>query len=279
MRTLLLSALATAVLALPAAAQTLDRIKETGTLKLGFRTDAAPLSYLDDEGNPAGYSPLVCAGLAQAITNQLEMTNLSAEFVAVDSADRFDKVVSGDIDLLCGAATITLQRREIVDFSVPTYIDGTAVMLPKDANPDLEALAGMRLGVRANTTTEETLANSLRAAGLDAEVFSFSSHDAGIAAMENTEIDAYFADQSILLFLFLDSEKSEQFKISDEILTIEKHGLAMARGDADFRLLVDTALTELFSNGTMDEIFEISLPGATPGIGMQAVRLLSPTQP
>lgn len=279
MRTLLLSALATAVLALPAAAQTLDRIKETGTLKLGFRTDAAPLSYLDDEGNPAGYSPLVCAGLAQAITNQLEMTNLSAEFVAVDSADRFDKVVSGDIDLLCGAATITLKRREIVDFSVPTYIDGTAVMLPKDANPDLEALAGMRLGVRANTTTEETLANSLRAAGLDAEVFSFSSHDAGIAAMENTEIDAYFADQSILLFLFLDSEKSEQFKISDEILTIEKHGLAMARGDADFRLLVDTALTELFSNGTMDEIFDISLPGATPGIGMQAVRLLSPTQP
>ena len=81
----LLAGILLALPALPVAAQTLERIKQTGELKLGFRTDASPLSYVDENGQPAGYSPLLCTGIAQAIANQLKMSDLLATFHAVDA--------------------------------------------------------------------------------------------------------------------------------------------------------------------------------------------------
>jgi len=279
MRIITFSMVAMALLALPASAQTLERVKQTGELKLGYRTDAAPLSFSDEQGKPAGYSPLVCAGVAQAIANELQISDLLATFHPVDATDRFDKVASGEIDLLCGAATITLSRRELVDFSVPTYVDGTAVMLPKDATGDLSALTGKKVGVRSGTTTLDALNNSMEKAGIEATVVKFADHRAGLVAMQKGEIDAYFADQSILFYLAYSYDKTQSFKVTGEILTIEKHGLAMARGDADFRLLVDKAISGLFENGTMDDLFQKALPGAEPGIAIQSMRLLSPTAP
>lgn len=279
MRVFALAALAAAAFSLPVTAQTLDRIRDTGQLRLGYRTDAAPLSYADEAGLPAGYSVLLCAELAQGIANAMQMEALNVDFFAVSTDDRFDKVASGELDLLCGAATITLGRREHVDFSIPTYVDGTALMLPADAAGQFADLAGKRVGVRGATTTEEALTNSLARSGLTAEVVTFDAHDKGMAAMSAGEIDAYFADQSILVYLHATHPNRDRFKVSNEILTIEKHGLAMVRGDSDFRLMVDGILSELYKNGKVEEIFAASLPGVTPGNALRALFLIAPTLP
>ncbi len=268
------------IMTLPAAlhAQTLERIKTTGELRVGYRTDAAPLSYQVD-GKPHGYSPVVCNALAPLIGKQLGLSDIKIVFEPVDTKNRFEKVASGDIDLLCGAATITLSRREIVDFSIPTYVDGAALALRKDAPDSLKEFSGQKIGVRSGTTTLETLTKTLKTENIDAEVISFSSHIFGMAALENAEIQAYFADQSILMNMVLKSEDKHNLKVSEGILSVEKHGLAMARGDTDFRLAVDRGLSELFVNGSMQKAFEKALPGATPGFGLKAMYLLSPTFP
>lgn len=259
-------------------AQTLERIKETGELRVGFRTDAAPLSYQED-GKPQGYSPVVCYALAPIIGAQLGLTNLQVIFEPVDTENRFEKVASGDIDLLCGAATITLSRRELVDFSIPTYVDGTALALRKEAPDTLAELSGQKVGVRKGTTTFEALDNSLKSENIDAEIVSFDSHKDGMMALENADIQAYFADQSILMNMVLKSENQQNLKILEGILTIEKHGLALALGDVDFRLAVDRGLSELFANGSMEKAFKKTLPGVEPGFALEAMYLLSPTIP
>lgn len=276
-----LIALLVAALIVPVAlqAQTLERIKSSGEIKFGYRADAAPLSYENAEGRPQGYTPIVCFALAEKLGAQLGMEELEIVFERVDTTNRFEKVASGEIDVLCGAATITLERREIVDFSVPTYVDGTTVILQKDGVSSLKALSGKKVGVRSNTTTEEALNTSLQADGIDAEVVTFADHAAGMAAMESREIEGYFADQSILINLFLQSEKRDQFKVFEGILTVEKQGLALARGDSDFRLAVDKALSDLFQEGAMARAFEKALPGAQPGGALEALFLLSPTLP
>lgn len=273
---LILSAVVTAV---PAWAQTLERIKETNVLNLGYRVDAPPLSYAASDGQPAGYSPLICFSLAQAVANKLELADLEVVFVAVDTTNRFEKVASGEIDLLCGAATITLGRREIVDFSVPTFVDGAAVLLPKSAGNGLADLAGKKVGVRADTTTERGLATSFETAGIDATTEIFADHDAGLEALKSGEIDAYFADQSILMYNFFSKDMRDDFQFPQQLLTLEKQGLALAKGDSDFRLLVDTALSEMFSDGTIQKYFSEAFPGAEPGQGTQSMYLLSPTLP
>ncbi|AXI44935.1 amino acid ABC transporter substrate-binding protein [Sulfitobacter sp. SK012] len=277
---LLTSTFLAAMLILPAAlhAQTLERIKETGEIRLGYRTDAAPLSY-EMDGKPRGYSPVVCYALAPLIGEQLGMTDIEVVFTPVDTKNRFEKVANGEIDLLCGASTITLARREIVDFSNPTYVDGTAVAMLNDAPDDLADMSGQSVGVRSGTTTLEALTNTLESDNIDAKIVSFANHSDGMAALEKAEIQGYFADQSILMYMLQKSENQAKFKINEGILTIEKHGLALARGDADFRLAVDRGLSTLFANGSMAKVFKKELPGAEPGAALEAMYLISPTIP
>ncbi len=272
-------AVSLALCAPPVAAQTVDKIRETGELRLGFRTDAAPMSFLDAENQPRGYTPFVCARVAELLAVDFRLENLDATFVPVTAEDRFDKIASGDIDLLCGAATITISRRAQVDFSLPTFVDGAAVLLPKDTPEDLAALAGKTIGVHAATTTEEILGRTLEAAGIAAEIVPFDSHDSGLMALENGEIAAYFGDQSILYDLFYKSDMSENFTLSENTLTVEKQGLAMRRGDPDFRLAVDRALSRLYVDGSMEEIFRDAFPGANPGPALRALFLLAPDLP
>ena len=275
----LLSAAIAAILLLPtvAFAQTLDKIKDSGELILGFRTDAAPLSVLGDNG-PQGYSVELCARLAQSLVDIIGLETLEVVFEPVTTENRFEKVANGEIDLLCGAATITLSRRALVDFSVPTYVDGTTVALKADGPNSFEELAGQKIGVRSATTTLEALKTTLESMNMDAKVVEFDDHGAGMAALESDAIAAYFADQSILMSMLQSIDGAEDYKVFENLLTIEKHGLAMRRGDSDFRLAVDTGLSNLFATGAIAEAFSNSV-AANPGFGLEAMFLLSPTLP
>jgi polar amino acid transport system substrate-binding protein/glutamate/aspartate transport system substrate-binding protein len=63
----------------------------------------------------------------------------------------------------------------------------------------------------------------------------------------------------------------------DKLLTVEKQGLAMSRGDSDFRLAVDAIISEMISAGVLQDIFRKTLPGATEGLALRAMYLMSPT--
>lgn len=265
-----------AVVAVPAGAQTIDRIKESGEIRFGFREDAAPLSYLGEDGQPAGYTVQVCAELGKALGRAIGLEEVEFTFIPVDTVNRFAKVVNGDIDLLCGATTITMSRRADVDFSIPIFVDGTAVMLPKGASASFASLNGKKVGVRGGTTTEEALTNTLKDTGTDAEMVTFDSHEDAMAAMQSGEISAYFADQSILLFM---NKDGGDFVVMDRLLTIEKQGLAMLRGDDEFRYLVDGALSGMINTGVIPAIFRQELSGIAPGQAMQWLYRLGPILP
>ena len=119
--------------------------------------------------------------------------------------------------------------------------------------------------MRAGTTTEQVLRATLDAKKMKADVVTFDSHPDGVKALEDGKVDAYFGDQSILYSLLFKSDKANELSISDKTLTVEIQGLALPRGDDDFRLAVDSALSELFRNGQMGAFFKQALPGATPG--------------
>lgn len=244
-----------------------------------MREDAAPLSYTDSSGKPTGYSVLICNAVATLIGRAIGRDDVKITYVTVGTDDRFQAVVDGRADVLCGADTITLSRRELVDFSIPTFVDGAAVLLPKGADPTFDALAGKKVGVRAGTTTEQVLRDTLAAKKMAADVVTFDTHPHGFAALGSKQIDAYFGDQSILFHLLLSSGERESLSISDNTMTVEVQGLALPRGDSDFRLAVDRAVSELYRSGEMMRFFEASLPGATPGIALKSMFLISPLMP
>jgi polar amino acid transport system substrate-binding protein/glutamate/aspartate transport system substrate-binding protein len=273
MHRLLCSLLLAAVLASPgvAAAQTLDRIKETGVIRLGVREDAAPFSWRTEQGGIAGYSVDLCVAVAQYVKLDLALADLNAELVTVTAADRFDALVDGRIDLLCEATSATLSRREIVDFSLPTYIDGASVLLRPDGPESFNGLAGHRIGVLHGTTTEQSLGRALQEENVAAELIAVATHDDGLEQLKAGKIDAYFADRTILQFMLLGDAEAKDFKLADRYFTYEPYALALPLGDSAFRLAVDRALSRIYRSKAIDRIFQATF---AQGQASDALRVL-----
>lgn len=257
----------------------IDRIKETGEITLGVRRDAPPHSYFDQNGRAQGYSVEVCAAVVGRLRAQLGLTQLRMRFEQVNATDRFEAVASGRVDLLCGAATITLKRRAIVDFSIPTFADGASVLTATGASEDFADFAGKRIGVRMSTTTEDALRASLTGYGIEAEIVPVAGYTSGLAAVEAGEIDALFGDQSILFALLESSTQKDRLTVAANTLTLELHGLGLPLGDYRFRLEVDRALSLLYRSGKMAEIFERTFPSAEPGESIRYIHTFAPVLP
>jgi len=239
-----------------AAAGTLDRIKDTGVMKIGYRTDAPPFSYKNSAGELAGYTVALCQGVAAHIEKQLKLKKLSLEYVPVTAENRFKMIEDGKADLLCGATTATLSRREIVDFSLPTFVDGASILMRKGGPQTFGDLEGRKIGVRAGTTTEDALRNTVKDLSMTVQTVAVKDHKDGVAKLLSNDISAYFADRAILVYLTVGSGAADKLFLSNQQLTYEPYALGLPKGDGDFRLAVDRALSRIYRSGGIGTLFK-----------------------
>ncbi len=260
--------------AAPALADRLDEILSRGEIRIAVRTDAPPLAYVE-ENSHRGYSVDLCRVLSERLAGQLGRPGLARVFVPVTAENRFDAIAEGRADILCGAASVTLSRREIVDFSIPTFVDGAAVLTREDGPDSLNALAGLRVGVRAGTTTEAALRQTLDLLNVDAEIVTTEHHPDGFADVRSGALDAYIADQSILYGL-ASAAGLDGLQMSDNTISLEPHALALPLGESRFRLEVDRALSRMWRDGTILRIFDDAFAPAEPGEALRALAALAP---
>ena len=95
----------------------------------------------------------------------------------------------------------------------------------------------------------------LKSAGISAEIVAVKSHPDGLGMLDRGEIAAYFADRGILMYLVANSTAPKRLRIAEQSLSIEPYALAMRRGDEDFRLAVDRALSEIYESDQLAAIF------------------------
>ena len=259
-----------------ASAATLDQIAQNKTVRIAYRDDAPPFSYKGKGGQPAGYVIDLCGAVVKKLAEQLKLPTLDIVYVPVTAVDRFDAIAKGKADILCEPTTQTLARRDQVDFSIPTFVDGAGLMIRGDGPHSLAALAGKKIGVLAGTTTETELRNSLKDAGINAEVIPANTHEDGLAMLDDGKVSAYFADRAILVFLAQQSAAPGKLLLADNYLTIEPYALALPRGDENFRLAVDRALSHIYRSGEIAQIFSKTFGGkAKPSQIVQTLYLIS----
>ena len=259
-----------------ASAGVLDRVAQEKAIRIAYREDAPPFSFKDKIGEPAGFMVDLCRAVAKKLAEERNLAGLNVIYVAVTAADRFEAITQQKADLLCEPTSVTLSRRQLVDFSIPTFLDGAGLIVRADGPKKLNELTGRKVGVAAGTTTEESLRNSLRDAGIGAEVVAAETHRDGLAMLDEGKISAYFADRSILLFLIKDSKAPEKLRLADDYLSVEPYALALPRGDNDFRLAVDRALSHIYRSGEIGTIFERTFGGkAKPSQILQTLYLIS----
>ena len=260
-----------------ASAGTLDDIRASGTIRIAYREDAPPFSFKKNSADtPAGFMLDLCRSASAKIGEQMGVRDLKVVYVPVTSADRFDAITGNKADLLCEATTQTLKRRESVAFSIPTFVDGASFIIGTGGPRDLKGLAGKKVGVLVNTTTEADLKRALQVASVNAEVISVKTHAEGIDAVQKGSVDAYYGDRGILTFLLIDGGPRAGLLLADAYLSVEPYALALRRGDEDFRLAVDRALSQIYRSGEIVKLFAMSFgPTVQPSQILQGLYMTS----
>jgi len=259
MRVFLVSGLLAAfALAPPAfAGPTLDRIKASGTIVMGYRADAAPFSFKDREGRVRGYSVELCERAAVEIGKAAGVATPGIDWRPLTAATRLDAVARGEVDLECGMTTISLSRMANVDFSVPIYVDGGAVLVRDTSKLErLADLQGKRVAVIPGTTTEQALTRTLSAIASPAIIVPIESYGEGILLLESGKVDGLAGDRIALTAMRSHAAGGTGTDFLPSDISYEPYGLVMRRDDPDFRLAVNRAVVELYRSGGIDPIFQ-----------------------
>lgn len=272
----ILAAAAVLLAATAAQAGALDRARETGELRMGFRADAPPFSYRGETGIASGYTVDLCRAVATEAAAATGRADLELVEVEVTAQDRFAALEEGRVDILCEATTATLSRRERMDFSLPTFASGATLLYPAGGATSFEELAGRKVGVLAGSTIAQDLPEALAQAGIAAEVVPVASHTEAFERVLAGELAAYFGDGAILLYNLLRSPQKDRLRLADRALTFEPYALALPKDDGAFRLVVDRALAELSRSGEVASLFERNFgTGAQPSELVRALWTLN----
>ena len=236
---------------------TLKWIDDTGQINLGFRESEPPMSFRDQEGNPVGYSIDLCDHIAAAVKQKLGRSDITVNYVPVTAESRFTSIESDSIDILCGATTKTLGRSERVGFTQLTFVTGASLLSLDDTKvPNIAGLKGKRVAVVSNTTTIEALKGALSKMLVDAEVVPVPSATEGMAMLDKGEVDAFSSDQVVLIGQVIARDSGKQYFLSQELFSFEPFALAVKRGDVDFQLAADRALSQLNRSGQILAIYQ-----------------------
>jgi polar amino acid transport system substrate-binding protein len=289
MRRVPLAIVALCLSAAAAGAATLDSITQRGSVRIGYIDDEAPFSSVKTASqagaNPTGYAIDLCDRIGDEIEHQVP--DLKREYVKMTLGNGFDAVKNEQVDLLCGAITVNLQRREIVDFSQPIFLTGASALLRKDSPSYLQtfffdkpairsvsnriASTGV-IGARANSTTGAALHEALQAqVSTKTTIADFETHEDGLKALEDHKIDAYIADQVLLTSLATRARDPALLEVGDHLFTHEPYAIALRRDDADFRLLADRALTDFYLSDDFLPLLETYFGADAPMLHTQII--------
>ncbi len=229
---------------------TLKRIADTGIFRIGYRTDARPLSFVDEQGEPAGYSVDLCRRIGAAVKDHLARNDLEIKFVAVTSENRITAVEKGDIDIECGSTTVTLGRQEKVDFTLMTFVTGGSVLSLSDSGiRALSDLAGRKVAAIEDTTSSDSLRAFLDDNLIDAQIVSVTNRREAMEKLNSGEVDGFASDQIVLIGQALESKNPQKYTLTEDLFSFEPYSLMVKRNDADFRLVANRALAQIFRAG------------------------------
>jgi polar amino acid transport system substrate-binding protein len=260
-----------------ASAATLERIRTTGRIRLGYLRDAPPFSFSNQANAADGYAVALCKSVAEHLTKQLALPGLTLDWKPVTFERRLSEVQQSGIDLLCAPTSVTLSRRKEVSFSIPIFAGGNRAAVRANASTPLRRLLSeappahpVWRGTPAatvlqqttfayvpGTTAEKWLQERHRALQVETKIESVADYRKGLQQLNAGDIDVLLGDRVVMLGTLgmLDSFPRENILILDRMFTHEPAALALARGDDDFRLLVDGALSRVYASAEFPKLY------------------------
>ncbi len=222
----------------------LDRIVETGTLKVGMSGAQPPFNMKARDGAPMGLEVDLATALAMAMDAELEI-------VEKPFAELIPALEAGEVDMVMSGMTITADRSRKVSFVGPYVISGKSILTTStalaaaDEAEDLNE-SDIRLVALANSTSEQFVRMNLP----EAQLTTVGSYDEAIEMLRADQAGALVADMPICLLTVM-RYPNEGFATLNQPLTLEPIGIALPANDPQLVNLVQNYMTALEGTGIM----------------------------
>ncbi|WP_449440744.1 amino acid ABC transporter substrate-binding protein [Pseudomonas migulae] len=263
-------------------ANTLERVRSSNTFTLGYLPDFAPFS-VQAADKASGYAIDLCLKIADKVKTELGLPGLQIRYLPVTATDEMSAVRLGKIDILCTPSSPTLERRKAVSYSVPIYTAGLSAVVRKDASEALlnvlngkvartgptwratvnSGLSNQTYAATAGGITEAWIRQQMRLLGVVATLVTVENTAAGLKLVSEGKADAFFAERMMLQNLISTDYSAGNLVLLDRIFEYAPTAMAVDRDDENFRLLVDTTLSEMYRSGEIEQAFDKYLGGAS----------------
>ena len=237
---------------------TLDKIKQSGTIVLGYRDSSIPFSYIADQpGQPVGYAHDLQLRVVEAVKKELNMPDLKVRYNLVTSQNRIPLVSNGTVDLECGSTTNNPERQKQVDFSNAFFEIGTRLLTAKDSGiKDFPDLKGKTVVTTAGTTSERLLREYNEKDKLGMNIISAKDHGEGALMLINGRAQAFMMDDILLAGERAKAADPEKWEIVGKPMSFERYGCMVRKGDAGFKKLVDDTLAATYKSGDVNGMYK-----------------------
>ncbi|MBQ0935349.1 amino acid ABC transporter substrate-binding protein [Ideonella paludis] len=257
-KTLLASVAAVAMLAVGAAqADTLKKIKDSGSVTMGVRESSGALSYTLGDGKYTGYHVEICDKVLSDVRKQLGLSSLSVKYQPVTSQNRIPLVQNGTVDIECGSTTNNATRQKDVSFAVTTFVEEVRIAVKANSGiTKIGDLNGRSVATTTGTTSVQTLRKNERATGVDFKEVFGKDHADSFLLLESGRADAFVMDGSLLAGLIAKSKNPADYKIVGEVLSVEPIAIMMRKDDPAFKTAVDNSIKAMIKSGEIAKLYD-----------------------
>ena len=235
---------------------TLDTIKRTKTVRLGYRESSPPFSFLDQSGRPIGYSLELCEAVVEEIGIAVDTADLKIDYVKVTADSRIPAVLQNQIDLECGSTTANAERGKQVAFSPLMFVAGTKLMVPKGSSlAQPKDLKGKTIIVTKGTTNEQALHAIDGKFGLGLSFVVGDDHEQSFQMLVDGKADAFATDDVLLYGLIARHKAQDRFRVVGDYLSYDPYGIMFRKGEPQMTAAVEQAFRKLATNQDLIPIY------------------------
>jgi len=235
-----------------------DTLRSKGRIVAGVAFDIPGMGYKNPRtGMIQGFE----ADLARAIAETIFDARDRIDFFPVTDEERIPALQSGQVDMVLSQLTITPDRAEQVDFSIPYFVTREGILVPKgNSIKGLDDLKGKRIAVTAGSISLRRMRASLPSlpgATLVITPLSFGN----LEAVAKGEADAASNDLINLTMMLRASDHPERYEIIDigDRFDEKPFGVAVKKGRQSLVGLLNQAITALKASGEIDRLLKVNM--------------------
>ena len=238
-------------------AGTLKKIRDSGSISLGYRDDSMPFSYLDGNGNVVGYSHEIMLKVVDAIRKELALPRLDINLMSITSQNRIPLMLNKTIDLECGSTTNNTERQKQVAFSNTLFVIGTRLMTRRDARiKDFGDLDGRNVVTNAGTTSETLLRKMKDEKNPRMNIVTTVDHGpAPLTLLQAGQADAYMMDDALLYAVISEAWRPHEWMVTGTPQSYEAYGCMMRKDDPAFKRVVDNTIAQIMASGEAGRLY------------------------